>query len=385
QNVGIYDDYERNLPPLDQYKSDDIESLDPSEVPGLEKTRREAPEPKVLNLQVIRPSGVASAWQPPLSILGDDLGKLVSNPESGIRLEDMQSEIQNKVNDGAQIYQSLTNGAIDKLTDKQATDLIWYLQASAEAKTDVAGAPETAYTLPDPNGHVLKSLDGTVSGAQGLAYQRNSSHLEDFQRVRDGSGAARGINLRPDSGNPKNTDTLLPYAKQTILYQKLSAGTRDYPQDRVFIKPEDHGMYKSDPKVFDKNGPSRGSLEHDKRDAVAHSAGFLGSSYRKLTGGNSPAGSNKERIPPEMAKDYNAIIKAAAKVKSAKEILGANNPTDNSGGLRVMNDNIQKLKTHLGDKPVPGLAKATGAFHDKYLKNPRYDHLDLRFGQEVIF
>ncbi|MEM7025589.1 MAG: hypothetical protein AAF637_23860, partial [Pseudomonadota bacterium] len=302
---------------------------------------------------------------------------------------------QAKVNRGAKIYAQLQHSAVD-LSDKDASALVWYLQACAETKTGNAGAPETVFSLPDPHGHVLRSLDETrTTGGdrKGLAYQRNSSHLTGFQTVPGGSGAARGVDLRWDAKDPSNTNTLLPYGKATILYQKLDYQNlvtgRDANQpDRIFIKPESHGMYKSKPRVPDPHGPSRDELPHDKSDAMGHSMGFFGSTYRKVTGSNSPAGSNKERIPPQMAKDYKAIVKSTAKIPGAKAILSRDNPTDNSSGLRIMKRNLDALETHLRTEQAGHISfddlGPMHAFREKYLSGGRYDQPDVRIGQEVI-
>lgn len=378
------------------------DALDRAHVPGLNPPPRPhtpapALPPRTMTLQVPMPGGATAAWTPSVDALGPGLAKLVKSNKVGLTA--VQTEVQDKVNRGAALAQQLATapGPL-QLSERDVTDVMWFMQARAEAKTGKTGVTDIAFTLPDPHGSFLRSLDQTTSATHGsLAYQRASTHLPDFQKVHGGGGAPRGINFNWDKDTPSNLDKLLPNGKETILYQKMSQGVHGYPENRIFIKPEDHGMYYSKPAHGDDpDGPHRKSLKYDKTHCAGHIMTTGPSIYRQVTGNNSPEGTFKERMPPQMAKSYKAIMVAAEKAElphgaiPLNHFFTPNNPTNNSAGLHAMMDNINNFMNHYGNdlefqRNNPELMKEISNFAQTYMNGGLYDNADVRVGQEIIF
>jgi hypothetical protein len=298
-------------------------------------------------------------------------------------LKRIEAKVQQKINDGATVAHKLVNlTAPTPLTEKEVTDLLWYLQARGELKTGTNNAPDITYTLPDPHGHILRSFDLTFSANQGpLAYQRDSSHLTGFQKADQGN-APRGVNMIPQNGT--DYDRLLPHENQTVLYQKMSQTVNGYPEDRIFIKPESHGMWYSNPDKRDPNGPRRDALPGDKTHSIGHSLSFFGSMSRKASGNNSPEGSFKERVPPDLIGDYKALVAKAP--SQLRTLLLRNDPTGDSSGLHVMLENISQANSQAGYVDLE-FVRAVANFNQKYGSgsNPIYDNPTRRIGQEIIF
>jgi hypothetical protein len=213
-------------PPLNTHQGGALNALNPAQVPGLQGAQAQAPAPPppTMTLQVPLPGGGGNAtWTPPLDALGPGLASRVrSTGTDRVDFGTVQAEIQNKITRGAALAQQLAGAnAPQQLNEQNVTDLMWFMQARAAVKTGTANAPDIAFTLPDPHGSFLRSLDQTNSGTHGrLAYQRASTHLDEFQKVQDGSGAPRGINFVWDTAHPTNLDNLLPNGKETVLYQR---------------------------------------------------------------------------------------------------------------------------------------------------------------------
>src|SRR5690606_18187822 len=123
----------------------------------------------------------------------------------------------------------------EKTSLQDVTDVMWYLHAMAEYK---AGAhwKEGAITIEDPGGRIREFLDK----CEGHAYQRPSTHVEGFQSAPN--GRPRGIDCYGQLG----PDQVLPYGRQTILYQQMGTQTDQtplMPRNMLFLKMEQYGCY----------------------------------------------------------------------------------------------------------------------------------------------
>jgi hypothetical protein len=339
-----------------------------------------------LTLPVSVPGQPDKTWTPDVRCLGK--GDLKKNAKRDDNLRSQcERVIAQKVADGAHVADMLMKIPVPvRMTEKRATDLMWYLQARGELKTNTPNAPEITYSLPDPHGIILMSLDLTfsVDSGGGLAYGRDASHLKALQKA-DSGNAPRGIDFPVRGNNIGDMDQTLPNGKATILYQRMTTDF-GFPENRLFIKPENHGMYLSKPINPDPNSPERSlHLLHDAVDGLGHAFGFFKSVGRILTDTNSPAGSFKERVSPELKNEYRALMSSAP--SSIAPTLSADDPLGDSSGLHVMLTNVRQALNRLDPSAPPAFKQALQDFQTKYLHstNPVYDNPTLRIGQEIIF
>ena len=290
-------------------------------------------------------------------------------------VEAFKTRLQGKIDHGYQLIQDLATrqtGAAPACTVKDMTDVMWCLQAMGEIKVGQSFA-QGAFSIPDPDGRILKFLDSCPE-----AYQRNSSHLDDIQRL---PGCQhRGIDA---AGSNADLDRLLPHGMQTLMYGKLpGSGETRLPEQRLFMKIEEHGCFLSKPKGGrDADGPGRPYNRHDLGAFLGHAGTTIPSVLRKLTNKGEGAGTFKERLPPELTNGYQALLKTAP--EAIKGLLERGGPLTKSGGVRVMLDNIKAVLSTPGLQVTPELRGSLEAFKNKLLSGP--DHPECRFGEEVIF
>ena len=330
----------------------------------------------------------------------------------GTKLEDAKKEIQGKINAGAKLYQEVMYGKDEKkgpCKTKDMTDLAWYLQAKCEAKTG-EHFRDGAMTLSDPKGRLHKFLD-----SHDKAYQRESSHLNRFQRQ---GHSHRGIDAR--GAKLSKMDDVLPYGLKTMLFGKIPKGPDSgSDENRLYCKLECYGcpsMNKLVMKIkktpWDKDGPQgnfRRSLA-DLKQTLGHTFTFLfgnpklPKAVQKLTEREDwKLTERKERIPEEVIRDYNSLKKKVEENitdNNLKDqllgILNQNNPTDKCSGIHVMLKNVENAieLRHPLDESTQGSkflrSSALGSlendftnFNIEILK--KYNNPRLRFGNEVIF
>jgi len=303
---------------------------------------------------------------------------------SSVTREELTQIIQEKINRGCELVRkllSISEPLPEKAELRDVTDLMWYLHTAAEYKSG-SHWKEGAISFEDPQGRIREFLDR----CKGHAYQRLSTHVEGFQSAPD--GRPRGI----DCYGHESPDGLLPYGRQTLLYQKMgtegSAKTPGMPRNMLFLKMEQYGAYEARQQIPGQ-GPTRLPNQHDRGAWWGHVGTTICSIARRIFGLNTPEGSRKERVSSEMQKDYDKLASWSLFRRNlpgeVRRILQQNNPGNTASGVRVMKRNIDQaiawLRQNGGtDQQIARLQQ----FHDKYFTNPQWDHLDLRIGNEVI-
>ncbi len=279
--------------------------------------------------------------------------------------EDLQRAVQEKIDRGHDLVSQLNGDTHDgsPCTLKDMTDIMFFLQAKSEG---AKGSWEAgAFTISDPGNRINNFLN-TCTGA----YQRDSSHISDFQLLPGGSH--RGID---SFGSGKDLDSFLPHGKTTLLFGKLpqSDGLK-MPEERLYLKMEPYGAWLFAPKVQNDDGPHRYSSWRDIGAAIGHSLSFL-----ETRGQGSAAGSFKERVPSSVKTSFNEMVETMP--REIQEILTEGDPTDKSKGIRFMLANVDLAlqEVEAGSDEHTALTEfATKVRQD-------YDHCGMRFGNEIIF
>jgi hypothetical protein len=338
-------------------------------------TRAQAPEPPpTFSIQLPGESRSVDIRQ---SILP----KSVLNSMSQL---DAHTLIQDKVNAGYIKMKEVMGGMVDidvstgktaPASKEDVSNLMFFLHVRGEAHAD-ASFSQGAFNIPDPEGHLLQYLDSAQD-----AYQRVSSHTEGFQAAQ--GGQHRGIDFE---GGARNPEELLPYDMGSLLYGKLgteslgngAGGTMPgMPEQRIFLKNESHGARLFPPSTRDAAGPVRGWKARDLSQAVGHSLSFLATRGR-----GSAEGTRKERIPDTVKNEFRALTRDNTLPEKIKSMLKADNPTDNSMGIRIMNRNAVSA---LNEAKSTGESPETIAKLESFITSlGNYDHLDVRIGNEVI-
>ena len=294
----------------------------------------------------------------------------------GISIGEFQARLQGKINEGYQLVQDLTNGRIPnrQCTVEDMTNVMWFLQVQGESKVGQSFS-QGAFSIPDPNGNIHRFLDSCPE-----AYQRESSHIDEIQR--HPGCKHRGIDAR---GSNANLDQLLPHGMQTLLYGKLPKEEAQLPEQRLFMKIEEHGCFLSKPKGGrDVDGPGRPYNRHDLGAFLGHVGTTIPSLLRKLSGKGEGEGTFKERLPPTLTNSYNALMKGMH--PEVRGFLEYGNPTSKSGGVRVMLDNINTVLDNEHLKASPEQRKQLEQFKAEFLSGRHgMDHPECRVGEEVVF
>ncbi|MDR1519495.1 MAG: hypothetical protein LBU23_05040 [Planctomycetota bacterium] len=331
---------------------------------------------------------------------------------------DIGERLREKIIRGGESFRNISSGAIpdymkpgfagllsieqQRAKAMMISDLAFFLQAQGEAK--YGPFSEGAFSLPDPNGNLLKFLTSYPA-----SYQRPSSHLDGLKAggqtgTRTDPGVEHwGLDLHDDGAH---LDTVLPNGFGTILFGKmpavaLSSQVQDHPgmgeirEDRLFLKIETHGTGGGvDRALHNPPGQTRGIMQRIG-DFFSHAGGYIKSLCRRLFGNNNPPGSHKERIPPQMKADYKAIVKLVSRAAGsktdkdvAKAIIGARHCTGDSQGLRTMLLNLSLLELDAPDvlrhEANAGLRDAINNFRVAWSAEHGFDHPELRIGQEII-
>ena len=302
--------------------------------------------------------------------------EIASLPESerSEAVKNMPRVLQDRVNHGFELYTGIMTGDITgPASTSDVRDLMTFLTAKGMEKSD--GFSEGAFSIQDP-GHQLRNYLDTCTEV----YQRPSSHISKFTEAP--GGTHRGIDI--------DGDVKLPFGKATVLYGAMNDGVEGMKGDRLFIKMESHGCRLSSGSLGDKRdatGPADRPMRffRDLKQTLGHACGFFKTLMRKVSGGkwfaNSPD-SRKERLPSDIKKEYKALEKhfKDSGNELMKGVLDLDNPTSDSRGVRTMVDN---LRSALQDPALQGDDRA--AVQDLLDKlNTRYDHLDVRVGDEMI-
>lgn len=279
----------------------------------------------------------------------------------GMTHEQVQTRLQQKIDDGYKVYTAVMNGDREGgCTVSDMTNLMFFLQARAEDKQG-ACFKDGAFSLPDPGNRLRKFLDSCPE-----AYQRSSSFAP-------GEGH-RGIDAR---GSGKKLDQLLPHHLTSLHYCTLPSSDT-LPEDRIYLKMEPHGKFLSRPQSgADPEGPSRSMNRHD-----------FGASFKHVFSSLKTPGevSFTERLPAAVKNDYRELLRQMP--ESARQMLSENQPFSRTGGIRVMLDNAMALLQH--DALSEPEDKLTDEAREKLVNfvkrlHQEYPSPEVRFGNEVIF
>ena len=302
--------------------------------------------------------------------------EISSLPESerSEAVRNMPKVLQDRVNHGHELYTGIMSGDITgPASTADVRDLMTFLTAKGMEKSD--GFSEGAFSIQDP-GHQLRNFLDSCSEV----YQRPSSHISKFTEAP--GGTHRGIDI--------DGDVKLPFGKATVLFGAMNDGVEGMKGDRLFIKMESHGCRLSSGSLGNKRdatGPADRPMRffRDLKQTLGHAGGFFKTLMRKVSGGklfaNAPD-SRKERIPSDIKKEYKALVKQLKDSGNdlAKGLLELDNPTSDSRGVRTMVDN---LRSALEGTTLQGDDRAAAQeLLDKI--STRYDHLDVRVGDEMI-
>jgi hypothetical protein len=306
-------------------------------------------------------------------------GKMVEHeinalPESQRQdaVRDMPRVLQERVDSGHRVWEGVSNGTLQGPASlEDVRDLMTFLLAKGMEKGD--GFSEGAFNISDPDHRLRDFLDSSPE-----VYQRPSSHIEGFQQAPGGSH--RGIDVR-------GTVTL-PYGKATLLYGGINAGVQGMGENRLFLKTEEHGCRLSSrwtPNRDPNMRPDRPARFGDIGQFLGHAAGFFRTVLRGISRGHlfpNAKDSRKERIPGDVSKDFKAILKGLDRSGKAEiaGILRQNDPLATSQGIRVMVANLNEALARQDlDQPTREAMQ-----HLSSKLSTRFDHLDVRIGNEVV-
>ena len=288
-------------------------------------------------------------------------------------VRNMPLTLQKRVNHGHELFTRIMGGKpTSPASTQDVRDLMTFLTAKGMEKSD--GFSEGAFSIEDP-GHKLRDYLDTCSEV----YQRPSSHISEFTKAT--GGTHRGIDI--------GGDVKLPFGKATVLYGAMNKGVQDMPGDRLFIKMESHGCRLSSGSLGgkrDASGPADRPMRfwRDLKQTLGHAGGFFKTVLRKVSGGklfpNTPD-SRKERIPSDIKKEYKALVDKFKKSgdQLTMGILNLDKPLSDSRGIRTM---VENLEAALGNYELKDGRGEIADLLDKI--SSRYDHLDVRVGDEMI-
>ncbi len=279
---------------------------------------------------------------------------------------------QERVNRGFQVWNGVRNGV---LTGPARTEDIRDLMTFLMVKAMERGKPfrEGSFSIEDPGQRLKKFLDSCPEG-----YNRASSHIRDFQHLP--GGGHRGIDID------------LPCGHHTLLYGAMpkegfgASEGFEPPSDRIFLKMEQHGCrlfqtsQRGDP-------PARETRLPDVREFLGHARGYLKTLLRTLSGGRlfpNARDSRKERIPTDIAKEYNAILRHLDRSgqKDCAHILRQNDPLKTSRGIRTLFLNLSRALNRRDLQLQQETKDRLTKLMDRLMA--RYDRFDVRIGNEVI-
>ncbi|MBI9089833.1 MAG: hypothetical protein JEZ12_11505 [Desulfobacterium sp.] len=286
--------------------------------------------------------------------------------------------LQQRVNNGFKVHQQIQAGTAN--TPASSTDIrdfMTFLTAKASQKT--AAFANGAFNLPDPGNKIRDFLDSSTE-----VYQRSSTHIEGFSD--HGGCGHRGIDLK------------LPHGMGTLMYGGMEDGVMGTQGDRIFLKMESHGCRIST--LSENQVDTQGPQSRPKRfmsdilSAVKHGWGAI----KTLLGLQNTKGTRKERLDKGVEKSFKALVEKArtSGTPGLADALDLNNPAGKrtGHGVRTMMKNInvlldlenqpEKAKAILGLETLPqDLRTELEAFKGEL--ESRYDHVEHRIGNEVVF
>jgi len=244
------------------------------------------------------------------------------------------------------------------LSEAHTAAVAWALFDAAVAKGQ--GFEQGAFVVEDPDGRLFSFFRDNER-----SYQRLSSHLKPMTR-RTGVGH-HGLDMRGarPAGLPAHPDAgehaLLPARKRTLLFIPMLPGPGTGLERRhLFLKLEDHGL------------EGLGAF-------IRHGFDYLHTTVMGF-GSTPPERARKERVDPALARAYRRLldhISAPGRAHLTPASYGAAEL-----GVRAMVAEWQRLKPVIQEDPA--LFDLGRAFAGA-LAHKRYDHLDVRTGDEVIF
>lgn len=302
-------------------------------------------------------------------MMADEIRTLPKNQRKSA-IANAQSTLQTRVNNGYNVYQNILNGtAKTPATQTDIRDFMTFLTAKASQKT--AYFSNGSFNLPDPGNKIRDFLDSSKE-----VYQRSSTHIQGFS---DHPGCGhRGIDLK------------LPHGMGTLLYGAMKDGVMETQGDRIFLKMEDHGCRFST--LTKDKEDTQGPQSRPKRffsDLISSLKHGWGGLKTKL-GLQKTKGTRKERVEKDVANKFKALIQMAktGESETVAKLLNKHNPAgkETGYGVRTMIDNIDALL----ESDHAGLADLSSSFKNALneFKNEleaRYDHLEHRIGNEIVF
>jgi len=286
-------------------------------------------------------------------------------------IANLPQTMHTRVTNGHRIWTEVNAGTLQgPASMEDVRDLMTFLTAKGMEKGD--GFSEGAFNIADPNHRLRDFLDSCPE-----MYQRPSSHIEGFQNAP--GGGHRGIDA--------HANISLPYGKGTLLYGSMTSGTNQLQGDRLFLKIEAHGCRLTsrsapnrDPQIVDR--PARFK---DIGQTLGHALGFCRTVLRGISGGRLFANlqdSRKERIPDDVARNFKTLVHTLDSSGQGEMagILRQNDPLATAQGIRIMVANLDQALAQnnlLQDTrdSLQGLRNNLAA---------RFDHLDVRIGNEVV-
>ncbi len=313
------------------------------------------------------------------------LPKIKGPSEASVKLE-----IAQKIERGSDLLNQLLGDKkpSEPCSMQAMTDLMWFLQAKAEAS--VGAFQSGGMSIEDPEGRIAKFLDTHTE-----MYQRISTHLPEFQAAP--GGVQRGID-----NNKKSVKTLsdmagiFPHQRRTLLYGPMKAGVSPdgiapLGKNRIYLKIETYGAFVYKPK----NGETVEGLREsrkmnvvpDLKNAVGHAGGFLEAMERQIKGTQNDSGSRRENTPSSVTEIYNGIVEHFQSNPDLKSRLLKGNPLAKSSGIRTMVKNLEDTLAYsvLSKDQREFLEEKQKKFTKELTKLKIDDHLDSRIGGEVIF
>lgn len=233
------------------------------------------------------------------------------------------------------------NAKSDEEMRRKLTTFMWFLLSKAMTKNQ--GFVEGAFSLPDTESRLTQFLKDIRVGCD-----RDSTHLKSHSTM------VAGINIYDGS---------LPGGFCHILIQPIKG------KNRLFLKPEAFGVME----------------QYTFSDLVqfgAHAVDTIASVGRKVApsifGSDDKPEYRKERIPE---KERRQFVELFTDVPGGKEAIAEVGSSGSGEGIQAM---VKHLRARIKEGTlIP--TKLEGMRHFLEQLEKEYDHVDLRFGREVVF
>ncbi|WP_299211285.1 inositol polyphosphate kinase family protein [uncultured Tateyamaria sp.] len=303
--------------------------------------------------------------------------------------------MEKKINNGGkklhQLYRGGQSVNDENLSIADLSDILWFLYASSIKKSQtyfdkgVITVPETS------DGNLLRSLDRIVdNNGQSVAYQRSSSHLKGIKVEAGPQAEHRGIDFK---SSLQSNGNFLPNGMGTVLYGKLPAGTKNFPETRVFLKMEEYGIPFS-PIIFQRSrldpfGPSRLAKPSLRgiRDSIYHTRNLLKSREKHDT----DVPKFRERVPTDILNKYKEVADLFKNNSEIYEIFFRNDAIKFRSSLKaskfVSESGIQGMVNNLQEaaRVIDEVNPNRESVNELILKiNQDYPDANVRIGNEII-